>query len=57
MADKGLSAPVVGRIVGPLVFLLLMMTSGGDLSNSGKKVVAVVCGRNINLDVFKRIIQ
>ncbi len=23
----------------------------------GKKVVAVVCGRNINLDVFKRIIQ
>ena len=23
----------------------------------GKKVVAVVCGRNINLEVFKRIIQ
>ncbi len=23
----------------------------------GKKVVAVICGRNINLDVFKRIIQ
>ena len=23
----------------------------------GKKVVAAVCGRNINLDVFKRIIQ
>jgi threonine dehydratase len=23
----------------------------------GKKVVAVICGRNINLEVFKRIIQ
>ena len=24
---------------------------------SGKKVVAVVCGRNINLELFKKIIQ
>ena len=37
-----LSAPVVGRVVGPLVFLILMLTSGGDLSSSGKRVVAVV---------------
>ena len=34
---------------------------GGLLKNKarfkGKKVVAVACGRNINLEVFKRIIQ
>jgi len=41
-AKPSLSAPVVGRVVGPLVFLILMLTSGGDLSISGKRVVAVV---------------
>ena len=42
MADSRLTAPVVGRVVGPLIFLLMMLTDGGDLTNSGKKVVAVV---------------
>ncbi|MEJ2582893.1 MAG: SLC13 family permease, partial [Acidobacteriota bacterium] len=42
MTNNGLSVPVVGRVVGPLVFLILMLTSGGDLSSAGKRVVAVV---------------
>ncbi|MCG6948545.1 MAG: SLC13 family permease [Acidobacteria bacterium] len=42
MTNNGLSVSVVGRVVGPLVFLILMLTSGGDLSSDGKRVVAVV---------------
>jgi len=42
MSSSRLSVPLVGRILGPTVFLLLMLTSGGDLSHAGKRVVAVV---------------
>ena len=42
MASRDLSVPVVGRVVGPLVFVIVMLSSGGDLSSSGKRVVAVV---------------
>jgi sodium-dependent dicarboxylate transporter 2/3/5 len=41
-SEKKFSAPLVGRVIGPLVFMLLMLTGGGDLSSSGKQVVAVV---------------
>ncbi len=33
---------MIGRVIGPLVFLILMLSSGGDLSSSGKRTVAVV---------------
>jgi sodium-dependent dicarboxylate transporter 2/3/5 len=42
VSETRLSAPVVGRVVGPLVFLILMLTSGGGLSAAGLRVVAVV---------------
>jgi sodium-dependent dicarboxylate transporter 2/3/5 len=42
VSETNLSAPVVGRVVGPLVFLILMSTSGGGLSAAGLRVVAVV---------------
>ncbi len=35
-------AAVIGRAVGPLIFLLIMLSSGGDLGSDGKRVVAVV---------------
>jgi sodium-dependent dicarboxylate transporter 2/3/5 len=41
VTDSPLSVPVVGRVVGPLVFLILMLTSGGGLSAAGLRVVAV----------------
>jgi sodium-dependent dicarboxylate transporter 2/3/5 len=42
VTEERLSAPVVGRVVGPLVFVILMLTSGGGLSQAGLRVVAVV---------------
>ncbi len=42
MTETRLSTPVIGRVVGPLVFLIVMLTSGGGLSSAGQRVAAVV---------------
>jgi sodium-dependent dicarboxylate transporter 2/3/5 len=42
VTDARLTPPIVGRVVGPLVFLIVMLTSSGDVSDAGRKVIAVV---------------